>query len=292
MEGNTDSARSGPRAADKVPAVRKALAVVRFLNASASTGAALHEVAGALAITKSHCHNILKVLADEGWVAYDAGRRRYTLAPRLISDIAAVIGRTTQPAQVHDELVRLSRATGLPCVLTRVEPDGCFVAVDKAEEVTALQVSVPIGHRFPYDAPAQMRARIAWLPRERWPAELDRWRPQQHTATTITDRNKLVAELRATRRRGYAISWAELNPGVMSLAVPIFDAFGQAQLILQCPGLQATVETRRVQVARELQQSAQTLNRLFVEADAGAGPRQPSSSRLPAARGRDQYAAP
>jgi len=262
-EGSAKRRHHAAKLGDKVPAVRKALAVVRYLNEATSTGAALHEVARALAITKSHCHNILKALVEEGWVAYDDVRRRYTLAPRLTSDISAAVGRTTLPVQMHDELVRLSRATGLPCVLTRIEPDGSFIAVDKAEEVIALQVSVPIGHRFPYDAPAQMRARIAALPREGWSAEVDRWRPRRHTPTTIVDRKKLEMELRSTRRRGYALSRAEFTPGVMSLAVSILDAFGRPQLILQCPGLRSTIEARRAKVAQELRRSAVTLNRLF-----------------------------
>ena len=63
-------------------------------------------------------------------------------------------------------------------MLTRVETDGSFVAIDKAEEAAELIVSVPIGHRFPPDAPAQMRVRLAWMPEDLRRQELARWRPQ------------------------------------------------------------------------------------------------------------------
>ena len=123
--------------ADKVPAVNKALAIVRHLNGASSSGVSLNEIANDLEITKSHCHNILKTLTNEGWLIYDAERRSYSLAHRLLTDISRLLTRQSPSPLIHDELVRLSRATRFPCVLTRVERDGSFVAIDKAEEAAS-----------------------------------------------------------------------------------------------------------------------------------------------------------
>ena len=146
--------------------------------------------------------------------------------------------------------MKLSRATGTPCVLTRVERDGSFVAIDKAEEAAELIVSVPIGHRFPPDAPAQMRVRLAWMAEDLRKQEMARWRPRAYTKTTIVRKKAAWAEIEATRRRGYSISRAEFSPGVMTLAVPIFDTFGDVQMVLQCPGLIDKVARRRSQARR------------------------------------------
>ena len=131
LEGRTNGA-------DKVPAVNKALAIVRHLNRASSSGVSLNEIANNLEITKSHCHNILKTLTSEGWLIYDPERRSYSLAHRLLTDISRLLTRQSPSLLIHDELVRLSRATRLPCVLTRVERDGSFVAIDKAEEAAEL----------------------------------------------------------------------------------------------------------------------------------------------------------
>ena len=143
------SPKDARTAADKVPAVNKALAIVRHLNRASSSGVSLNDIANSLDITKSHCHNILKTLTSEGWLIYDAERRSYSLAHGLLTDISRLLTRQSPSLLIHDELVRLSRATRLPCVLTRVERDGSFVTIDKAEEAAELIVSVPIGHRFP-----------------------------------------------------------------------------------------------------------------------------------------------
>jgi len=159
--------------------------------------------------------------------------------------------------------MRLSRATGTPCVLSRVEQDGSFVAIDKAEETAELTVSVPIGHRFPADAPAQMRVRLAWMAEKLRKRELTRWRPRRYTETTMLRKKAVWAEIETTRRRGYAISRAEFSPGVMTLAAPIFDGFGNVQMVLQCPGLFDRVVREEPAIAIELQRSAERLNMIF-----------------------------
>ena len=249
---------------DKVPALTKTIAIIRCLNDLSAAGASLQEIAERLRITKSHCHNILKTLTREGWLTYDDKRRSYALAPRLLTDVSCLIRARRAPhIMIHEELMRLSRATGTPCVLSRVEQDGSFVAIDKAEETAELTVSVPIGHRFPADAPAQMRVRLAWMAEKPRKRELARWRPRRYTQTTIVRKKAAWAEIEATRRRGYAISRAEFSPGVMTLAAPIFDGFGNVQMVLQCPGLIDKVIREEPAIAVELQRSAERLNTIF-----------------------------
>jgi len=258
-----DAPQGEAKAHDKVPALTKAMAIVRYLNRAEPAGASLHEIAGRLTITKSHCFNILKTLERGGWLSYDATRRTYALAPGLLSDVSRLIGRQSPSALIHEELIRLSRAVGTPCVLTRVERDGSFVAVDKAEEASELIYSVPIGYRFPPDAPAQMRVRLAWLPEDSRKRELAKWRPRAYTKTTIIRKKVAWAEIETTRKRGYAISRAEFSPGVMTLAVPIFDSLGEVQMVLQCPGLIDKVKLDEGRIAAGLVKAAERLNAIF-----------------------------
>ena len=252
----------------RVPALGKAIAILRHLNASPSLSAGVSEVAAALALSKSHCFNILRTLEDEGWVRFDAERRRYDLSSRLLTDFSRLLARPAKSASVRDELARLSAATRLPCVLSRIEPEGSFVAIDKAEDAAELLVSVPIGHRFPSDAPAQMRVRLAWSDVAERRAALARWQPVAYTPTTIVDKAQLRREIEATRSRGYAISRAEFTLGVTTLAAPVFDAHGRVSLVLQCPGLEIDVPTREHEVAEPLMEAAERIGAIMA---AGTG---------------------
>jgi DNA-binding IclR family transcriptional regulator len=245
---------------DKVPAVTKAIAIIRHINQAGPSGVSLIDISVQLGITKSHCFNILKGLARAGWLLHDDARRTYMLSTQMLSDISSIFGRGAMSTVIHEELDKLSTATRLPCILTRVERDGSFVAIDRSEAAGELLFTAPIGFRFVPDAPAQMRVRLAYLDAEDRKRELAKWVPVAYTSTTIVDRRKLLVEIEATRARGYAISRAEYTPGVMTLAAPIFDAFGNVQMILQCPGLATRVIAEETAIARKLLESAARLN--------------------------------
>lgn len=257
------SADNGAAASKQVPAVAKAIAIIRHLNAASSLGLSLGDIAADLGMTKSHCHNILKTLVAQGWATFDSSRRRYALAPRLLTDISVLLVRQDRSAVVHDELVRLSLETRVACVLTRVDRDGSFVTVDKAEEAGELIVSVPIGHRFPPDAPAQMRARLAFSAATVCDSAIRSWNPVRYTHTTIVGKEELRREIAETAARGYAVSREEYTTGVMSFAVPIYDAFGEVQMILQCTGLAATMGQREQEIAAALRRAADRINVLL-----------------------------
>jgi DNA-binding IclR family transcriptional regulator len=247
----------------KVPALSKSINVLRFLNASPKLSASLTEISAALEITKSHCFNILRTFEAEGWVRLDPESRRYHLSARLLTDVSRLLAKPARAESIHDELVRLSIKTRLPCVLTRIEPDGSFIAVDKAEDAAELIVSVPIGHRFPPDAPAQMRVRLAWAMISERKRTLAAWKPVAYTSTTIIDRDQLIREIEITRVRGYAISRAEYSHGVTTLAVPIFGSKGQIALVLQCPGLETDIPLREREIAEPLMEAAELIGTLI-----------------------------
>ena len=68
-----------------------------------------------------------------------------------------------------------------------------------------------------------------------------------------------MRELDATQARGFAISRAEFSTGVTTLAAPVFDADGAVRYVLQCPGLEADVPSRKHDVAAPLLQAAERI---------------------------------
>lgn len=254
MLPNVKASRGSGRAqkTSAAPAVGKAIAIVRFLNGRAQLSAGVSEIAGALTLTKSHCFNILKALELEGWVAFEAGTRRYRLSGQMLNDCSALMVGPQRLATVHAELVALAERTGISCLLTRIERDHGFVVFDKAEVARELVVAVPLGHRFPADAPAQMRARLAWTNDAERNRALREWRPQGYTSTTLVNKKALKQELVDTKMRGYSISRAEYMPGVMTVAAPILDMHGEPVFVLQSPGLEAQMLTRHAEIAAQL----------------------------------------
>jgi DNA-binding IclR family transcriptional regulator len=243
-----------------VPAVSKCLAVIRLLDADSGQGVTLAEIAGRLGLTKSHCLMILRTLVMEGWASHDPARQRYVLAPGLLLDVAATIRRHDHSALVHDVLLRLSQLIDLPTILCRVNRDGSFTCVDKIlgglPSVSGLTINIPIGHRFPSDAPAQMRARLAALPVERARALLEAIPVSSFTAATVTDKAVIWNEVQEARGRGFAIGRMEYLDGVMSIARAIRDAAGRVRMVLQCTGPQAALASRENAVGEAVLEAA------------------------------------
>jgi len=244
-----------------VPAVAKAISIVRFLNEQTGLEASLHTLATELEVTKSHCHNIMKTLLGAGWVSYDERRRVYALAPRMLADISGLMARQgATSGLLHDELVRLSARINTTCAISRVDADGSFVVVDKADEGKGFRVSVPVGHRFAPDSTAQFRVRLAWSDEASMQRQLAAWVPVQRTPTSVMSREQMEHEIRLTRERNFTISRAEYTPGVMTFAAPIFDAFSRISLILVALGVAEDLQARQEIVAEELLATAGRMN--------------------------------
>lgn len=78
--------------------------------------------------------DLVQTLLAAGWVSYDERRRVYALASRLLGDVSGLVARQgSTSGLVRDELARLSAQTGTTCVLSRVDADGSFVVVDRAD---------------------------------------------------------------------------------------------------------------------------------------------------------------
>lgn len=245
-----------------VPAVVKAIALIRQLNDRGADGATLGGLAEALKITRSHCHAILVTLVQSQWVSYDGASRRYRLNWRVAADTSSAL-RAADITEIDPVVTELAQRVRLPCLISQPMPDGSFVVLRQIDGPNPLEVSIKRGHRFPRDAPAQMKALLAWASEERLAQWLRDWKPVPYTASTIMTAQALREELGRTRKRGYALSLGEFNSGVNSVALPIFDPDGNVWLLLQCPGFAAEVAARAAAIGREMQNAVARIHALI-----------------------------
>jgi Bacterial transcriptional regulator len=84
------------------------------------------------------------------------------------------------------------------------------------------------------------------------------------TDRTITRRDRLAAELRETRERGWALNDEERNPGVRAVATPVLDAAGAASaaVAIQGPAMRLP-DDRLPSVARQIAEVGEALGPLL-----------------------------
>lgn len=83
------------------------------------------------------------------------------------------------------------------------------------------QLDTRVAGRFPPHCTGAGKALLAFGPPELADAILDRIPLTARTPATLTDRSRLSAELRATRRRGYAVDRGEFQTRMAGVAVPV-----------------------------------------------------------------------
>ena len=221
--GSTDRGRrqSASNASPVVPAVLKAVEIIRLLNNRGSAGASLPEIVAQLNITRSHCHNILRTLVHCRWLDYNSFARLYQLNSTLSADVASALVSTKYLGLVQPYVRELAEIAGFPCMLSEPIADGSFLVVQTANTADPFVFNISVGFRYPAGSPPHMKAELAWLSREAQEKMLERWKPVRYTNATITDRDEMLRELALIRKRGYARSVGEFTEGFTTLVVPI-----------------------------------------------------------------------
>jgi DNA-binding IclR family transcriptional regulator len=179
----------------------------------------LSEVRSYLEIGQSTAHRLMAMLVYRGFAVQDPESRVYRAGPALfeISRAAGTfgIGHNTRP--ILDWLADQSGETAHFGVLSGTE----VRYIDVVESVSVLRVTGRVGRLNPAHATSLGKAMLSTFDdahvREQY-AEREMSAPTQRS---ITDVDRLVAELAATRARGWARNRAEMQLGVCSVGVAV-----------------------------------------------------------------------
>lgn len=242
---------SAQQSDDLVPAVDKAVRALALINASGKD-LSLATIADETQITKSHCYSILRTLVHHGWLSFDANRKTYSLNAGILRDLSQILHGSTPVSLIRPMIDKFSVRTGVSCILSEPLDRIGFVVVAKASARGQLEISYPIGHHFPRDASAQMKAYLAWSDEKAIEHWFLGWRPTRYSASTPTTLDEIRKELLATRLRGYSRSIGEFTDGLTALALPIFNSAGKVAYILNSMGISTAMAPIERQVAEQM----------------------------------------
>lgn len=183
----------------------------------------LSEAAEITGHTRASARRSLLTLQRLGYVESDG--KYFRLAPRVLRLGHAYVASTPLPALAQSILEATSERTGESCALAVLDgTDAVFVARTVTRRV--LTNGLGLGSRLPASSSATGRVLLAALPPEEAELRLKRMARHQLTPHTRTEISELKSLLDEVRRQGYAVSNEELEPGVLSVAVPVYDAAG------------------------------------------------------------------
>lgn len=227
-----------------VQSVERAAAIMRLL--AGGYGRPLGELAGALGLSKSTVHGIVRTLVDVGFVEQDPGSGDYLLAGEVLAARLKPMDINEMRSRATNWVDALAARTRLSARLV-VLPDA--PAAEISAGVTAHHVfsaspapqRVEIGDRVDLTGTAEGKVLLALSPIGTQVLEgID---PDADAIRADTTVGRLRDEAVVTRRRGFAIAVAESRGDVAGLAVPVRSHGGMVVAALGIRGTVAQVLT-------------------------------------------------
>ena len=212
-------ARSG------VQSIDRAAAILRCFDARRPR-LGISEIARATGLSTTTTHRLLVALQANRLVRQTEDRR-YGLGPLLVQLARSGAVPTTLRDAALPVMRSLRDEIDETVAVHELLPTGERVVVDQVEshqEVRRTYTDIGVPIRLPHGAPG--KAILSMLPVD----QQDFWLAQRIeaiTPTTVTDPQRLRAELDEARRRGWAGSRSERTPGIRAVAAPVFDHTGQ-----------------------------------------------------------------
>jgi IclR family transcriptional regulator, KDG regulon repressor len=178
-----------------------------------------------LGLAKSTVHRLATTLVEYDILEQNRETGKYRLGLALF-ELGTMVRRkmdTNSGAQV--QIHALAEETGETVQLAILDHlSVLYIRIRESRQ--AVRMSSGLGSRAPAHCTSVGKALIAFQPPEVIQQIIDNGLPR-HTGNTITDPEKLRAELATIRQKGYAIDDEEIEVGLRCVAAPIRDHSGQ-----------------------------------------------------------------
>jgi IclR family KDG regulon transcriptional repressor len=239
--------------------VRNAARVLRAFSA-AGEELGITELSRRLGLGKSTVHRLVSTLAAERLLDRGTAPGRYRLGLGLYERGTTVSEHVDLHQAALPVLTTLRHETGEMvhvAVLDGLE----VVYVERLESYHMMPVFRQVGHRLPAHWTSSGKVLLAALPPADLAIRLQDWKPTAVTKRTITDKQRLLAELHQVAQRGWATNIEEGHAGVMSVGAPIRGRDGRVIAAVSVVGDSARMGVMMRRATTLVVQSAAVISR-------------------------------
>ena len=228
---------------DIVGAFAKGLRVLECFGAEAAR-LAIADVAERTGYDRATARRCLLTLHRLGYAAYDG--KFFTLTPRVLRLGMGALASLPLPQIVQPWLDQLSEQIGQSCSVAILDETE-IVYIARAAQRRVMSIGLMPGSRLPAHCTSMGRVLLAALPEVEAKAVCDLSDLTPRTVHSLHDPDEIVNEIARVRAQGYAIIDQEVELGLRSVAVPVFDSRSRtvAALNIGLAALQASTEDLR-----------------------------------------------
>jgi IclR family acetate operon transcriptional repressor len=228
-----------------VASVARALQLVDLVADGPRAGLTLSEVARALEISKSTAYALARTLVAHGYLQAVEPGPHYRLGMALVR-LGDVSAQSIPLASICRPILHeLSRATGLT-TRAAVNENRRPLFIERVDAPGVVRFHTPLGvPELPHTSSAG-KAILAGAAETEVRALVAETGLPRRTRKTITTVDELLADLAATRRRGYAVDDEEDVEGVFCVGAAFTDHSGRCAGAISATGIKLDLSPRHV----------------------------------------------
>ncbi|QXI29821.1 pca regulon transcriptional regulator PcaR [Pseudomonas vanderleydeniana] len=176
-------------------------------------------------IPRAAVRRCLHTLIKLGYATTDG--RTYSLLPKVLTLGHAYLSSTPLAVSAQPYLDRMSEQLHEACNMATLEGDDILYIARSATPQKLISVDLSVGGRLPAYCTSMGRILLAALDDASLQEYLEHADLQAKTSRTLHTPEALLECLQQVRRQGWCIVDQELEQGLRSIAVPVYDASGQ-----------------------------------------------------------------
>lgn len=243
----------------KVPAVSRALAVLRLLGQS-NTPLGLNAIAREIGLVPSNCLYILRALITDEFVTFDPDTKRYSLGPGVLTLGQQWLIRDRFNEIARPQLERIAHEFDVSVVGLQVLGSDDIVMVTVSQTESMFQLNAHLGSRLPAIFGATGRCVAAF-------GELSETELRERFALIHWDKplgfDEWLEQVHETRLLGYSVDEGYHKAGATFIAAPVWGAHGKLSHSIVATGI--TRALKRKGTTKLAQAMVETARRLTAQ---------------------------
>ena len=250
---------NAPASSPTIQSLDRALDVLDCL--AARDGLSLTEIAETLGQSPATVHRILATLEARAIVETDPATQTWFIGAASYRIGSAFLRRAGVVERARAAMRALMELTGETANLG-IEQSGQVMFVSQVETPQTIRAFFPPGTLSPMHASGIGKALLSRYSEDRLARFLDTHDLTGFTEKTTTTPAALIADMQATRARGWAYDDEEKAGGMRCVAAPIFNAHGEAVAGISVSGPTQRMDAPRIdKIANEVRAAAARVSR-------------------------------
>lgn len=207
---------------DYIASLAKGLRVIECFNAD-SPRLSITEVAVKTGLDRATARRCLLTLHSEAYANYDG--KFFTLTPKVLRLGMGALASLPLPQIVQPWLDQLAEKIGQSCSVSILDGTD-IVYLARAAQKRVMSIGLMPGSRLPAHCTSMGRVLLAALPTNEASKIIESSDLTPRTCYSLTDQDEILRIINQVSKLGYALIDQEVEIGLRSIAVPIYNSKG------------------------------------------------------------------